>query len=321
MTEIPRDHRLGDPRFGLSCRVVDWLNYHHLLYFWVVAKEGGITQASKVLHLAHPTISGQIHRLEEVMGEKLFARKGRNLVLTETGRVAFRYADEIFSLGQELVDTVKGRAGGQQQRLVVGVSDVLAKSIVHRILEPAFRLEDKLQIVCRENRSAEAFLVDLAAQSIDVILSDVPAGPGTSVRTFSHPLGECGTSLFASPALARTCRRGFPRSLDDTPVLLPGSDSTFRRSLNEWFAARSIRPRVVAELDDTALACVFGEAGLGVFAAPDVIEAEIRARYRVQVVGRVKAIRQRFYAISMERKIRHPGVAAICEIARKHIFP
>jgi LysR family transcriptional activator of nhaA len=299
---------------------VDRLNYHHLLYFWTVAKEGGITQASKVLHLAHPTISGQIHRLEETLGEKLFARKGRSLVLTETGRVVFRYADEIFSLGQQLVDTVQGRTGGQQLRLVVGVSDVLAKSIVHRILEPAFRLEDKVRVICRENRSAEAFLGELAVHSIDVILSDTPAGPGTPVKTFSHPLGECGTSLFAAPALARKLRRGFPRSLDGVPVLLPSGDSTFRRAINEWFEARNIRPEVIAELDDAALASVFGEAGLGVFAVPDVIEAEVRTRYRVERVGRAQAIRQRFYAISVERKIRHPAVVAICEVARKHIF-
>jgi LysR family transcriptional regulator, transcriptional activator of nhaA len=299
---------------------VDRLNYHHLLYFWMVAKEGGITQASKVLHLAHPTISGQIRRLEDTLGEPLFVRKGRALVLTETGRVVFRYADEIFSLGQQLVDTVKGRAGGQQLRLVVGVSDVLAKSIVHRILEPAFRLEDKVRVICRENRSAEAFLGELAVHAIDVILSDTPAGPGTPVKTFSHPLGECGTSLFAAPAVARKIRRGFPRSLDGVPVLLPSSDSTFRRAINEWFESHDLRPEVIAELDDGALASIFGEAGLGVFAVPDVIEAEIRARYRVELVGRVKAIRQRFYAISVERKIRHPAVVAICEVARTHIF-
>jgi LysR family transcriptional activator of nhaA len=299
---------------------VDWLNYHHLLYFWVVAKEGGITQASKVLRLAHPTISSQIHRLEEVLGHKLFFRKGRTLALTETGRVAFRYADEIFSLGQEFVDTIHGRGGGKPLRLVVGVSDVLAKSIVRRILEPAFRMEDKVRVICRENRSAEAFLGELAVHAIDVILSDAPAGPGHPVRVFSHPLGECGTSLFAAPKLARACRRSFPRSLHGVAVLLPDSDSTFRRALDEWLAARGIRPDVVAELDDTALASEFAESGLGVFAVPDVIEDEIRARYRVQLVGRIQEIRQRFYAISVERKIKHPAVAAICEIARKHIF-
>lgn len=299
---------------------MEWLNYHHLLYFWVVAKEGSITRASKELRLAHPTISGQIHRLEEVLGEKLFDRKGRNLVLTESGRLAFRYADEIFSLGQEFQDTLKGRSSGQQMRLVVGVSDVLAKSIVHRILEPAFQLKEKVRIICREARSPDAFMGDLAVHAVDVVLSDAPAGPGTPVRTFSHPLGECGTSFFAARKLAASCRRGFPRSLGGLPVLLPGGGSTFRRALNEWFESHDIRPEIIAELDDLALASVFGEAGLGVFAAPDVIAKEIIQRYDVQLVGRAKDIRQSFYAISVERKIKHPAVAAICQVARRHIF-
>jgi LysR family transcriptional activator of nhaA len=300
--------------------VMEWLNYHHLLYFWVVAKEGSIVRASEELNLAHPTISGQIHRLEEVLGEKLFARKGRNLVLTDAGRIAFRYADEIFSLGREFLDTVKGRAGGTQMRLVVGVSDVLAKSIVHRMLEPVFRLKDEVRVICRENRSTEAFMADLAVHAIDVILSDAPAGPGTSVRAFSHPLGECGLSFFAAPALARSIRRGFPGSLDGVPFLLPGGDSTLRRALNEWFDSIQVRPKIIAELDDAALAKVLGEAGLGVFTAPDVVEKEVRQRYDVQLVGRSKDLRQRFYAISVERKIKHPAVVAICEVARKHLF-
>jgi LysR family transcriptional activator of nhaA len=299
---------------------MEWLNYHHLLYFWVVAKQGSIVRASEELHLAHPTISAQIHRLEEVLGEKLFTRKGRNLGLTDAGRVAFRYADEIFSLGREFLDTVKGRGKGQETRLVVGVSDVLAKSIVHKMLEPAFRLSENVRVICRENRSTEAFMGDLAVHAVDVLLSDAPAGPGTSVRAFSHSLGECGLVFFAAPSLARACRRGFPRSLDGVPFLLPGSDSTLRRALNEWFDSRSIRPKVIAELDDAALAQIFGEAGLGVFAAPDVVEKEVRQRYRLQIVGRTKEVRQRFYAISVERKIKHPAVVAICEAARKHIF-
>jgi LysR family transcriptional activator of nhaA len=299
---------------------MEWLNYHHLLYFWVVAKEGSVTRASKELRLAHPTVSGQIHRLEEVLGEKLFARKGRNLVLTDTGRVAFRYADEIFSLGREFLNTVKGQSTRQEMRLVVGVSDVLAKSIVHRILEPAFRLDEHPRIICKENRSTEAFMGDLAMHGIDVILADAPAGPGTSVRAFSHPLGECGVAFFAAPKLAKSCRRGFPGSLDGVPFLLPSSDSTLRRALNDWFESHGIRPMVVAELDDAALADIFGEAGLGVFVAPDVIEKEVRHRYNVQLVGRTREISQRFYAISLERKIKHPAVVAICEVARSHIF-
>jgi len=203
---------------------------------------------------------------------------------------------------------------------VVGVSDVLAKSIVHRMLEPAFRLEQQVRIICRENRSTEAFMGDLAVHAVDVVLADAPAGPGNPVRAFSHPLGECGLAFFAAPALARSCRRGFPRSLDGVPFLVPGSDSTLRRALNEWLDSRDIRPNIIAELDDAALATILGEAGLGVFVAPDVVDKEIRRRYRVQLVGRTKEIRQQFYAISVERKIKHPAVAAICEIARKHIF-
>jgi LysR family transcriptional regulator, transcriptional activator of nhaA len=299
---------------------MEWLNYHHLLYFWVVAKEGSIARAGRVLHLAHPTISGQIHRLEEVLGEKLFTYERRSLALTDAGRVAFRYAEEIFSLGQEFLDTLQGRAESQPVRLVVGISDVLAKSIVHRILEPAFRLPEDVRIICREDRSTQAFMGDLAAYAVDVVLADSPAPPDSPVRVFSHPLGECGSAFFAAPALARSLRRGFPRSLDGTPFLLPGAGSTLRRALDEWFDALDIRPKIVAELDDAALAKVLGEAGIGAFVAPDVVEKEIRRRYQVELVGRVEDLRQRFYAISVERKIKNPAVAAICEIARKHIF-
>ncbi|MGE0400452.1 MAG: transcriptional activator NhaR [Kofleriaceae bacterium] len=299
---------------------MEWLNYHHLQYFWMVAKHGSITRASVELRLAHPTISGQIHRLEQVLGVKLLVRSGRNLVLTDAGRVAFRYADEIFALGQEFQDTLKGRSTGQPLRLVVGVSDVIAKSIVHRILEPAFDLRDKVRVICREARSADAFMGDLAVHAIDVVLADAPAGPGTPVRTFSHPLGECGTSFFAAADLARTCRKQFPRSLAQVPIILPASDSTFRRALDEWFRSRDIRPEIVAELDDHALASVLAEKGIGVLAAPDVIAKELRQRYALQLVGRVKDIRQRFFAISVERKIKNPAVAAICEVARKKIF-
>ncbi len=299
---------------------MEWLNYHHLLYFWMVAKHGSITRASAELRLAHPTISGQIHRLERVLGEKLFARSGRNLVLTDTGRMAFRYADEIFSLGQEFQDTLKGRSTGKPLRLVVGVSDVIAKSMVHRILEPAFQLRDKVRIICREARSADSFMGELAVHAVDVVLADAPAGPGTPVRTYSHPLGDCGTSFFAAPKLAKACRRGFPGSLDGVPVLLPSSDSTFRRALDEWFQSHALRPEIIAVLDDLALAFTLGETGLGVLAAPDVIEKELRQRYGLQLVGRAPDIRQRFFAISVERKIKNPGVAAICEVARKKIF-
>ncbi len=299
---------------------MEWLNYHHLLYFWMVAKHGSITVASQHLRLAHPTISAQIHRLEAALGEKLFTRSGRNLVLTDTGRIAFRYAEEIFALGGELQDTLKGRSIGQPLHLVVGVSDVIAKSIVHQILKPAFALGDQVRITCREARSADAFIGELAVHALDVVLSDAPAGPGTPVRKFSHPLGDCGSSFFAAPRLARGLRRGFPRSLDGAPFLLPNGGSTFRRALESWFQAQAVRPQIIAELDDLALASVLGEQGLGVVAAPDVLAHELRQRYALQLVGRAEQIRQRFFAISIERKIKNPAVAAICEVARTKIF-
>ena len=299
---------------------MEWLNYHHLLYFWVVAKEGSIVRASEELRLAHPTISGQIHRLEENLGEKLFARRGRNLVLTEVGRVAFRYADEIFSLGREFVDTLKGRASGKPLRLIVGVADVLPPSLVRRFLEPAFRLGHAVQIVCRADKSVEEFIAELALHRVDVVIADGPAGPGIPIRAFSHLLGECGTTFFAAARLAASTRRKFPRSLDGTPFLLPGAPSAVRRALEQWFNTQDIHPRVVAEFDDSALAKDFGREGMGIFAAPTVIEAEVRQQYRVGVVGRSEAVRQQFYAISVERKIRHPAVAAVCEAARKDLF-
>ena len=299
---------------------MEWLNYHHLLYFWVVAKEGSVVRASEELHLAHPTISGQIHRLEEVLGEKLFARRGRNLVLTEAGRVAFRYADEIFSLGREFVDTLKGRASGKPLRLVVGVADVLPPSLVRRFLEPAFRLGQPVQVICRADKSVDEFIAELALHRVDVVIADGPAGVGSPIRAFSHPLGDCGTAFFAAPKLAAKIRPKFPLSMNGAPFLLPGAPSTARRALEHWFDAEGIRPQIVAELDDSALAKDFGDAGLGVFAAATVIETEVLHHYNVRVVGRSETVRQQFYAISVERKIKHPAVVAICEAARQDIF-
>ena len=299
---------------------MDSLNYHHLRYFWVVAKRGSIAGASKELHREHPTISAQIHRLEEILNQKLFQRQGRNLVLTEFGHIALRYAEEIFSIGGEFLDAAKGLPTGKPIRVVVGIADTLPKSIAYRILEPVFRLDENIRVVCREDWSVEGFMGELAMHTVDVVLSDAPADPSSPVRVFSRMLGECGTSFFAAPALAKSCRRGFPASLDGVPFILPGTHSTLRRILEEWFEALRIRPKVIADMDDAALAKIAGEAGLGVFAAPDVVEADIRQRYKVQVVGRTKPLRQRFYAISVERKIRHPAVQAIVDTARKHIF-
>ncbi len=298
---------------------MEWLNYHHLLYFWAVAKHGSMVRASRELHLAPSTINGQIHRLEQMLGERLFVRSGRQLVLTEAGRAAFRYADEIFTLGRELVDTLHGRASGRPLQLVVGVADVLPPSLVRRFLEPAFRLGPAVRVVCRADKSVEELIAELALHRVDVVLADGPAGAG-AVRAFSHRLGECGTTFFAAPALATSIRRTFPRSLDGAPFLLPGAPSAVRRALEQWLDAEDLRPRIVAECDDSALTKDLGREGLGIFAAPSVIEAEVQRDYGVRVVGRSETVRQHFFAISVERKIKHPAVGAICEAARHAIF-
>jgi LysR family transcriptional activator of nhaA len=296
------------------------LNYQHLLYVWMVAREGTVARAAERLRLAQSTLSGQIHHFEDVLGEKLFSRRGRRLELTESGRIAFRYADEIFLLGQELVATLKGHSVGRRVRLMVGVLDVLPKLMVQRLLEPAFTHPEEIRVICREDRSLEGFLSELAAFRLDLILSDSPASPGLSVRVFNHLLGDSGTTLFATRRIARRLRRGFPHSLENQPLLLPGRSSPLHRALEQWFGAQGVHPRIIGEIDDSALLKLLGEVGRGVFAGPSVEEVEVRRRYGVEVVGRASNIRQRFYAITGERKIKHPAVLAITERARAEIF-
>ena len=298
---------------------MEWLNYHHLLYFWMVAREGTVAEAASELRLAPQTLSSQIHQLEDVLGEKLLARKGRHLVLTDAGRVAFGYAEDIFALGRELVDTVKGRIRGRPRRLLVGIADVLPKLVVRRLLEPAFGLPDPVQIICREDKPVDEFVADLAVHKLDVVLSDSPVGAGSRIRVFNHLLGECGTTFLAVPRIATACRRGFPRSLHGAPCLLPGSNSTLHRGLDQWLHGQDLRPTVVGEFDDSALMYAFGQDGKGIFAAPTVIEREIRKRYGVRVVGRTEVVRHRFYAISVERTLKHPAVIAMSESARKDL--
>ena len=299
---------------------MDWLNYHHLLYFWAVARYGSVVRASAELHLSQPTISGQIRRLEEVLGEKLFDRVGRALVLTDVGRTVFRYADEIFTLGQDLMGTLKGRPSARPLRLTVGVADALPKLLVQRLLQPAFALGRPIQLICREDRVVEDFLGALVVQELDLVLADRPVGPGIKVHAFNHLLGDCGTTFLARRKLARSCRPGVPRSLDGVPLLLPGTHATVRRALDQWFNLSRIRPSVVAEFDDSALMYAFGHAGQGVFPSPSVFEAEFRSLYGVEVVGHAKNLRQHFYAISVNQKIQHPAVEAIVGAARRELF-
>jgi LysR family transcriptional activator of nhaA len=300
-------------------RAMEWLNYRHLLYFSTVAREGGLVPAGKVLRLSHPTLSAQIHALEDQLGEKLFERVGRRLVLTEVGRLVQRYADEIFSLGRELVDAVKGSATGRPLRLDVGVADVVPKLVVRRILDPALALHQPVRLVCHEE-PYEKLLADLSLHALDIVISDGPVPPGSSVRAFHHLLGETGVCFFGTPALARKHRRGFPGSLDGAPVLLPLENLSLRRALNLWFDRHGVKPRIVAEFEDSALLKVFGADGAGLFPASEVVKDEVIAQYGVQLIGRVDEVRERFYAISVERRLKNPAVVAITDAARRELF-
>lgn len=296
---------------------MELLNYHHLRYFWTVAREGSIARACEKLLLSQPTISGQLRALEKSLDAKLFDRVGRNLQLTETGRRVYHYANEIFSLGQELQDSLQGRPAGAL-RLVVGVADVLPRLVVYQLLKPAIQLADSVQLVCYDDK-VEALLSRLAVHELDVVLADVPVGPLVKVRAYSHLLGSCGVSLLASAKLVAAYRRGFPQSLDGAPFLLPMEGSALRRSLDEWFESVGIRPRNCAEFADYDLFETFAESGVGIFAIPSVVEAEARRHHRLRLLARVDAIQERFYAISTELKPRHSAVVAIAEQARDRL--
>jgi LysR family transcriptional regulator, transcriptional activator of nhaA len=294
---------------------MNWLNYHHLHYFWVVAKEESITKAGKQLRLAPSTVSMQLSKLEEELGGSLFRRTGRNLELTELGQVVFRYADEIFSLGLEMLDTIKGRLQAGPPRFTVGIVDILPKLVTRKILQPALSLPQGVRLVCHEGKEKQ-LLAELAVHDLDLVLTDTPAKSGLSIKVYSHLLGECGISFCAVAAMVDRLLPDFPRSLHGAPMLLPTSLSALRGSLDQWFAAQGIRPRIIGEFDDRALIKVFGQAGDGVFVVPTIIEEEVCRQHQVAIVGRSQTVRERFYAISVERIIKHPAVIAIRDAIR-----
>lgn len=294
---------------------MDFLNYHHLRYFWVVAKEGGLRKAADKLHVSQPTISAQIAALEGVLGEKLFLRGGRSLALTEAGHRVMNYAEEIFLLGQQLLDGARQRPTVRLLHVHIGITDSLPKLVSYEIIKPAFKLEQPAQVVCREGKVAD-LLSQLVACRLDIVLADEPAPSSLPVKVFNHLLGECGVSLCAEPKLAVTLKRRFPKSLNDAPVLLPSGNTALRQSLEKWFHAAEIRPRLIAEFDDVALMKVAALDGLGFFALPTLVVKEAVACYGFQVIGRIEDCRQQFYAISVERKLTHPAVVAITSRAR-----
>ncbi len=298
---------------------METINYHHLRLFQAVAREGNLTHASERLYLTPQTVSTQVRDLEAAIGEQLFRRSGRRLFLTSAGEVALRYADEIFALGQELLETLRGQPTGRPLRVLVGAPEALPKIIVHRLIEPALDLEEPVQIVCRE-RSPTELLAELALHRLDVVFSDSPIPSTAKVRAYNHLLGSCGVSFMAHPRLAKRLRGDFPSSLDGAPVLLPSEDAVLRRDLDRWFEARSIRPAMVGEFEDSALLKSFGQAGEGFFAVPTVVEDEVARQYEVRSIGRTEEITESYYAISVERRVRHPAVVAICKAARTKLF-
>ena len=304
---------------ALSSVTMEWLNYHHLYYFHAVVRAGSVSAASRELRLAQPTVSQQLKELEHALGAELFHRRGNRLVLTDTGSHVYKYASEIFALGRELQDSLAGRHDARAARLVIGVADVLPKLIVHRLLEPALRSDPHLHLACYEDQH-ERLLADLALYELDAVLTDTALGPRSNFRGYSHLLGECGVTLFAKAPLAGRLRKGFPRSLNGAPFLLPIEQTSLRRALTKWFEQESIRPLIRGEFQDSALLTALGRAGEGVFAAPSVIEQEIKDQLRVGVVARLEDVRERFYAITVERKITHAGVRLVTEGARSDLF-
>ena len=297
---------------------MNWLNYHHLHYFWVVAHEGSIAAATRKLHLTQPTISAQLRQLEDSLGEKLFEKSGRGLMLTQAGRLALRYADEIFALGRELHDTLRDRPTGKPVRVTIGVADVVPKLIAYRVLRAAFDAGSEIEMVCREAPSQELLRL-LGQHEVDLVLTDAPAS-AAPLRAYNHLLGESGTTFFAAPSLATSARKQFPRSLDGAPLLLPGEGTQLRRALESWLDANGLVPRRVGAFDDLALMTDFGRAGVGIFPAPSVIEHEIESQYNVRIVGRLPDVKERFYAVGTERKIKNPIVGAITNVARRAVF-
>lgn len=286
------------------------LNYKHLYYFWVVAKAGGIARASERLHLTPQTISGQLSLFEDVLGYKLFNRVGRRLELTDSGQTILSYADQIFTLGEELESVVRQGTVGRPMQFRVGVSDIVPKSIVFRLLEPALLMPEPVRIVCREGKLSN-LLGELAVHRLDVVLSDSPMPDNIDVRGYSYLLGESGFTFFASKSLVPSLSGTFPQSLDGAPMLLPGEDTVVRSRLMRWFENEGIRPRIVGDFDDSALLKAFGHAGAGIFPVPSVTEQDVMRQFDTVPIGRLPSLTQQFYVISVERRLSHPAVLAI----------
>lgn len=296
------------------------MNFKHLRYFWTVAKAGGVMRAAEQLNTTPQTLSGQIKLLEESLGHKLFQKSGRRLELTDGGRLALGYADEIFALGSELENSLRQAHDGLRTLdFRVGVADSVPKSVAYHLLEPALGVSQPVRMICHEGRF-EDLLARLALHRLDLVIADERLPQRLSVKAFNHPLGASSTSFVCSPALKPLLKGRFPDCLDGAPMLIPGASSAVRQQFDQWLARKSIRPKIIAEFDDGALMNAFGREGRGVFMTPTVLEAEIEAQYGVKVIGRTDELMEEFFAISVEQRISHPCVAAITQSARAQLF-
>ena len=296
------------------------MNFKHLHYFWVTAKAGGIMRAGEQLHTTPQTLSGQIKLLEDWLGQKLFRKSGRNLELTDRGRLALGYADQIFSLGAELETAVREAHGGPRVlEFRVGVADSVAKSVAYRLLEPALSVPEPVRLICSEGKFPD-LLAQLALQRLDLVIADEPMSKRMSVKAFNHPLGSTAMSFFAAPQLHAQLKGEFPQCLNGMPMLIQGAAASVRQQLEGWLTQHQIEPRIIGEFDDGALMTAFGREGRGVFMAPTVLEAETVAQFGVKVIGRTGELVEEFYAVSVERRITHPCVVAITDAARAQLF-
>lgn len=298
---------------------MDWLNYHHLLYFWTVVREGSVSKAAVTLQLSQPTVSTQVRLLENVLGHQLFIRKGRVQLLSDVGRTVYRYADEIFGIGREMMATLEGRSPGRSMPLTVGIANAVPKLVAYRLLRPAIEQPDPVRLVCWED-DPEQLIAKLATYTMDVVIANVPAPAYLPIKVFNHLLGESDIAFFAPTPVAKRLRRQFPASLHKAPMLMPTTNSPLRHALESWFDRHAITPYVVGEFEDSALMKVFGRAAGCVFPAPAAVADDVAQFYGGRMVGRADTVRERYYVISVERRLTHPGVVAMTNVAREEIF-
>lgn len=295
------------------------LNYKHLRYFWTVAKSGSIARASEQLHVTPQSISGQLSELQEALGAELLRRAGRGLVMTDAGRRILGYAEEIFALGDELLEVVRDPESRTSLQFRIGVADSVPKSVAYRVVEPVLHMPEAVRVICREG-SLVSLVADLAVNRLDMVIADRPLPPDVKVRAFNHLLGASGLTVFAAGALAKSLKGKFPALLDKAPFLLPGEGVAIRPVLEQWFQAKNLHPRIVGEFDDGALMKAFGQSGAGAFVAPTAIADYVCRQYAVRAIGRIDEVTEVLYAITTERRIRHPATIAISQAAAHEVF-